>query len=52
MSGRQAAEAPVPLGLFLRALSARHVSPHTLRSYESGVSGYLEWLAGRGISWQ
>jgi len=40
------------LGRFLRSLEARDTSPHTRRSYEASVQGYLAWLEARGAGWQ
>jgi site-specific recombinase XerD len=37
---------------FLRGLSARDASPHTVRSYRTGVGGYLAWLDERGVDWR
>ncbi len=34
-----------PLASFLRALSARDASPHTIRAYRAALEDYLEWLA-------
>jgi integrase/recombinase XerD len=41
-----------PLDRFLRSLAARDVSPHTIRSYKTAVSAYLDHLAERGVDWQ
>jgi len=45
-----------PAGLaferYLGSLSARDTSPHTQRSYEATLAGYLEWLAARGVDWR
>jgi site-specific recombinase XerD len=37
---------------FLGSLAARDTSPHTQRSYAATVTGYLEWLHGRGVDWR
>src|SRR5215207_9280867 len=37
---------------FLLGLRAKDASKHTLRSYETGVGGYLEWLDARGADWR
>ncbi|HEX5590023.1 MAG TPA: tyrosine recombinase [Candidatus Limnocylindrales bacterium] len=37
---------------FLRGLAARDASPHTIRSYETAVRAYLDWLAERGVDWR
>jgi site-specific recombinase XerD len=37
---------------FLRALEARGSSPHTVRSYRTGLSGYIDWLDGNGYGWR
>ncbi|MEO8274477.1 MAG: tyrosine recombinase [Chloroflexota bacterium] len=41
-----------PLGRFLLGLRARDASEHTLRSYETAVGAYLDWLAERGADWR
>jgi site-specific recombinase XerD len=41
-----------PLGRFLLSLRAKDASEHTLRSYETAVGAYLEWLAERGADWR
>jgi site-specific recombinase XerD len=41
-----------PLDRFLLSLRARDASEHTLRSYETAVGAYLEWLAERGADWR
>jgi site-specific recombinase XerD len=51
------ASAPPPpsrsaLDAFLLSLRAKDASEHTLRSYETGVGGYLEWLGERGADWR
>ncbi len=46
-SGAQSA-----LERFLLSLRAKDASEHTLRSYATGVGGYLEWLAERGADWR
>ena len=46
-SGAQSA-----LDRFLLSLRAKDASEHTLRSYATGVGGYLEWLAERGADWR
>jgi integrase/recombinase XerD len=40
------------LDRFLLALRARDASEHTLRSYGTAVSAYLDWLAERGADWR
>ncbi len=45
-SGHAAAER------FWHALEARGSSPHTIRSYRTGLEGYLEWLAGHRHDWR
>jgi site-specific recombinase XerD len=37
---------------FLLSLRAKDASEHTIRSYETGVGGYLEWLGERGADWR
>ena len=37
---------------FLLSLRAKDASEHTLRSYSTGVGGYLEWLEDRGADWR
>jgi len=37
---------------FLLSLRAKDASEHTLRSYETGVGGYLDWLVERGTDWR
>ncbi len=37
---------------FVRSLEARDASPHTRRSYEPTVRGYLAWLDARGTDWR
>jgi site-specific recombinase XerD len=41
-----------PLDRFLLSLRARDASEHTLRSYETAVGAYLEWLTDRGADWR
>ena len=41
-----------PLDRFLLSLRARDASAHTLRSYETAVGTYLDWLAERGVDWR
>jgi site-specific recombinase XerD len=36
---------------FLRALDARGASTNTLRSYRTGLDGYLEWIEANGHDW-
>jgi integrase/recombinase XerC len=36
---------------FLRALDARGSSPNTLRSYRTGLDGYLDWIEAKGHDW-
>jgi site-specific recombinase XerD len=40
------------LDRFLLSLRAKDASEHTLRSYSTGVGGYLDWLAERGADWR
>jgi site-specific recombinase XerD len=47
-----AAEGTATLDRFLLGLRARDASEHTLRSYGTAVSAYLEWLAERGADWR
>jgi len=37
---------------FLTSLEARGSSPNTIRSYKTGIEGYLEWLAARRYDWR
>ncbi|HEX3266256.1 MAG TPA: tyrosine-type recombinase/integrase [Candidatus Limnocylindrales bacterium] len=37
---------------FLLSLRARDASEHTLRSYDTGVGEYLEWMGARGADWR
>jgi site-specific recombinase XerD len=37
---------------FLLSLRAKDASEHTLRSYSTGVGGYLDWLEERGADWR
>jgi site-specific recombinase XerD len=37
---------------FVRSLEAKDASPHTRRSYEATVRGYLGWLDQRGTDWR
>jgi len=37
---------------FLLSLRAKDASEHTLRSYATGVGGYLDWLDERGGDWR
>ena len=37
---------------YLLSLRARDASEHTLRSYSTGIGGYLEWLEERGADWR
>jgi integrase/recombinase XerD len=41
-----------PLDRFLLSLRARDASEHTLRSYETAVGAYLDWLGERGANWR
>ena len=36
---------------FLTSLEARGSSPNTIRSYRTGLEGYLEWLAASRHDW-
>ena len=40
------------LARFLRGLSARDASPHTIRAYETAVGTYLAWLDEREVDWR
>ena len=42
----------VALDSFLRRLAARDSSEHTLRSYRTAISQYLEFLDLRGVDWR
>jgi site-specific recombinase XerD len=44
--------ADAALERFLLSLRAKDASEHTLRSYATGVGGYLDWLAERGADWR
>ena len=37
---------------FLTSLEARGSSPNTIRSYRTGLEGYLEWLTARRHDWR
>ncbi len=37
---------------FLHALVARGSSPNTIRSYRTGLAGYLQWLTARRHDWR
>jgi site-specific recombinase XerD len=39
------------LDRFLRSLSARDASEHTIRAYRTAVGTYLAWLTERGVDW-
>ncbi len=39
------------LDRFLRSLSARDASPHTIRAYGTAVGAYLDWLSAREVDW-
>ena len=62
VSGVGAGDAPSPDGRavtgsdallrFLRSLEARDLSPETIRSYESTVAAYLDWLAAHDADWR
>jgi site-specific recombinase XerD len=41
-----------PRAGFLLSLRARDASEHTIRSYDTTVAAYLEWLAERGADWR
>ncbi|NJD29984.1 MAG: tyrosine recombinase XerD [Chloroflexi bacterium] len=43
---------PEALSRFLLGLRARDASEHTLRSYETAVGTYLDWLTERGADWR
>ncbi len=43
---------PEALSRFLLGLRARDASEHTIRSYETSVGAYLDWLAERGADWR
>jgi site-specific recombinase XerD len=40
------------LDRFLRALTARDASPHTIRSYGTAIGAYLAHLDARGVDWR
>ena len=44
--------APAAAERFLHALEARGSSPNTIRSYRTGLEGYLAWLAARRHDWR
>ena len=44
--------ADAALERFLLSLRAKDASEHTLRSYATGVGGYLDWLGERGADWR
>ena len=52
MTDPVAAEGAATLDRFLLGLRARDASEHTLRSYETAVGAYLDWLAERGADWR
>jgi len=43
---------PEALHRFLRSLQARDASPETVRSYETAVGAYLDWLADHEADWR
>ena len=43
---------PEALSRFLLGLRARDASEHTIRSYDTSVGAYLDWLAERGADWR
>lgn len=43
---------PEALRRYLRSLDARDASPHTRRSYETGIGAYLAWLAEHDVDWR
>jgi integrase/recombinase XerD len=47
-----ATDARTALDGFLLSLRAKDASEHTLRSYATGVGGYLDWLGERGADWR
>jgi integrase/recombinase XerD len=47
-----AAAALAAAGRFFQALEARGSSPNTLRSYRTGLEGYLEWVSANGHDWR
>ena len=49
---RVGAKTGTPLERFLLGLRAKDASEHTLRSYETAVGTYLDWLAERGVDWR
>ncbi len=49
---RRNGDSAQPLARFLASLSARNLSPGTLREYRRGVSEFLAFLAGRDTPWQ
>ncbi len=46
------ASAQAAVERFLLALDARGSSPNTIRSYRTGLEGYLGWLAENGHDWR
>ena len=46
------ADGAATLDRFLLGLRARDASEHTLRSYGTAISTYLDWLAARGADWR
>ncbi|HJP88414.1 MAG TPA: tyrosine recombinase [Candidatus Limnocylindrales bacterium] len=52
MTDPVAADGAATLDRFLLGLRARDASEHTLRSYGTAVSAYLEWLEERGADWR
>jgi integrase/recombinase XerD len=41
-----------PRSDFVLSLQARDASEHTIRSYGTTITAYLEWLADRGVDWR
>jgi len=51
-SGPGADKAAAAVERFLQALQARGSSVHTLRSYRTGLEGYMAWLSANGHDWR
>ncbi len=51
-SAAETAPARAAAERFLQALEARGSSPNTIRSYRTGLEGYLEWVAANGHDWR
>lgn len=51
MPDRASIRGETELSGFLLSLQAKDASTHTLRSYDTAVRAYLEWLDARGADW-